>query len=290
MFYLTETKNLDEKTRSEFSGDFVELTSGVTRYEVSGPEDGEPLIFIHGFSVPYYLWDKNFSYMAKKGFRVVRYDLFGRGGSDRPNTPYNIELFRNQLKELLITLNLDKKPINICAVCMGSIIASDYICHNKKNIGKLALIGPAGIPGSIPNYNWMAKIPIWGDYLMQIWGDQELVSGLKKHLYRPELFPEYKDEYLHSLDFKGLKRALLSTNRNMNIDNALKLYSELNKLKKDICLIWGIEDRIVPIRLSAKLTETLAKATVKTVTEAGHVANYEQSQKVNKILLDFFSK
>ncbi len=288
MLYITETVELNKETRSKISGEFIELSAGVTRYEIAGPKNGQPIVFINGFSVPYYLWDHNFEYLAENGFRVIRYDLYGRGGSDRPNTTYNIELFRTQLSELIDHLVPKNKKVNISAICMGAILAADYCCENPSRVNKISLIGPAGLPGSLPNHNWLTKIPLWGDYLMQIWGDQELISGLKKHLFRFDLFPEYKEKYIQFMNFKGIKRALLSTNRNMNVDDTTKLYQKLAPLKKDILLIWGIEDAIVPIRLSEKLTSLIPKATFRSITDAGHLANYEKPEKANKMLMEFF--
>jgi pimeloyl-ACP methyl ester carboxylesterase len=54
-------------------------------------------VLIPGFSVPYVIWDPTFEDLVEKGFRVLRYDLFGRGYSDRPDAIYDLELFDRQL-------------------------------------------------------------------------------------------------------------------------------------------------------------------------------------------------
>ena len=57
--------------------------------------------FVHGFSVPYYLWDPVVTALTGAGFQTLRYDLFGRGFSDRPNVSYNADLYDHQLTDLL---------------------------------------------------------------------------------------------------------------------------------------------------------------------------------------------
>ena len=99
--YRDETAELNELTRKEASGSFVQLSDGVTHYELSNPEAQETVVLAHGFSVPYFIYDPTFAFLTHCGFRVVRYDLFGRGFSDRPNTHYNIDLFVRQLGDLL---------------------------------------------------------------------------------------------------------------------------------------------------------------------------------------------
>lgn len=37
---------------------------------------------MHGFSVPYYIWEPTFAALVQAGLRVLRYDLYGRGYSD----------------------------------------------------------------------------------------------------------------------------------------------------------------------------------------------------------------
>ncbi len=290
MFYLSETKKLNETTRATLNGEFIELSNGFTRYEEAGPENGPIIVLVHGFSVPYYIWEHNFYALAEAGFRVIRYDLFGRGGSDRPSVNYDMELFVKQLTELTEQLIPKNKTFNILCVCMGSIISAEFAKRYPNKVDKILMVGPAGIPGSLPANHWVTKIPIWGEYLMQLWGDQELVSSLKKHLYRFNLYPEYKEQYLMFMEFSGLKKALLSTIRSIHLEDMVNVYKEIGKQKHEFCLVWGIEDKIVPIRLSELMTEILPKATFHSITDAGHVANYEQPKKFNQIAIKFFNQ
>ncbi len=288
MFYLSETKTLNDNARSTLSGEFIELSNGYTRYEMAGPEKGPIIVLIHGFSVPYFLWDHNFYALADAGFRVIRYDLYGRGGSDRPTITYDLELYTKQLKELTEQLLPKNAKFSLMAVCMGSVIAANFVKQYPKKVEKLLMVGPAGIPGSVPAHTWITKIPMWGEYLMQLWGDQELISSLKKHLYRYNLYPEYKEHYLRFMEFIGLKKALLSTIRSIHLEDMMSLYKEIGKTNAEFCFIWGIEDKVVPIRLSELMTQAIPKATFRSITDAGHVANYEQPKKFNELAIKFF--
>jgi hypothetical protein len=51
--YRDETKELNEVTRREASGSFIQLSDGFTHYELSNPQAQETVVLIHGFSVPY---------------------------------------------------------------------------------------------------------------------------------------------------------------------------------------------------------------------------------------------
>ena len=153
MFFQSrdEIKDLNDETRRNAAGSFIELPDGVTHYELGGDESGERVVLIHGFSVPYFIYDPTFKFLTESGFHVLRYDLFGRGFSDRPAARYDIDLFLNQLTGLLDALRFastglstGSRPVNLIGLSLGGIIASAYTVYHPERVNKLVLIDPAG--------------------------------------------------------------------------------------------------------------------------------------------------
>src|ERR1700712_364259 len=101
-----EKKDLTDADRKGTSGKYIKLSAGTTHYELAGPDTGKVVILVHGFSVPYFIWDGTFEYLVKQGFRVLRYDMYGRGFSDRPDVVYNQSLYQTQLLDLINQLHL----------------------------------------------------------------------------------------------------------------------------------------------------------------------------------------
>ncbi len=62
--------DLTPETRKELPGSFVELTVGVTHYELSGDIDGRSVVLIHGNAAPYVTWDNTVGDLCDAGFRV----------------------------------------------------------------------------------------------------------------------------------------------------------------------------------------------------------------------------
>lgn len=91
-----EKKVLTTAERKNIDGKFIKLSQGITHYQLEGPENGEVVILVHGFSVPYYIWDGTYEFLVKNGYKVLRYDMYGRGYSDRPVTVYNKNLYNTQ--------------------------------------------------------------------------------------------------------------------------------------------------------------------------------------------------
>src|SRR5215813_9617396 len=92
-----EHLELDAATRGRLPGRFAKLSDGYTHYELGGPAEGRVVVLAAGFSVPYYIWDPTFAALTAGGFRVLRYDYYGRGYSDRPTIPFDDEMYVRQL-------------------------------------------------------------------------------------------------------------------------------------------------------------------------------------------------
>ena len=85
-----ERLELDDSVRRSAPGQFARLIDGYTHYEIGGPPDGQAVVLAAGATVPYYIWDPTFAALTGAGFRVLRYDYYGRGFSDRPEIPKRI--------------------------------------------------------------------------------------------------------------------------------------------------------------------------------------------------------
>ncbi|MCB0280698.1 MAG: alpha/beta fold hydrolase, partial [Calditrichaeota bacterium] len=101
LYYDMEHNELNSSSRTIAPGEFVLLPDGYTHYQESGNKDTTTVILVHGFSVPYYIWDNTFKSLVDSGFHVIRYDLFGRGYSDRPEAEYSYDFFADQLNHLI---------------------------------------------------------------------------------------------------------------------------------------------------------------------------------------------
>ncbi len=284
-----ESQVLDKETRFSAPGQFVDLPDGVVHYEVAGPSDAQTVVLVHGFSVPYYIWDPTFKALVEAGFRVLRYDLYGRGYSDRPDTVYDHELFDRQLLNLLSTLGIDQ-PVDVLGLSMGGAIAVVFTDQHPDLVRKLCLIDPAGLPFKRPFAAKLLEAPMLGEWIMSLFGDRILVAGLKDDFYESKRFPEYMEQYRMQMQYAGFKRALLSTIRSGLLAGATEAYAGVGRQDRPVMLIWGRNDQIVPFELSGKVRELIPRVEFHAIDEAGHIPHYEQSELVNALLLEFLAK
>lgn len=285
---LSEIKELNDSTRKTAGGSFIALPDGFTHYELGGPANGKTVVFVHGFSVPYFIFDITFEFLVKSGFRVLRYDLFGRGFSDRPQVKYDIHLFVNQLKDLIDALEL--KDVSLIGLSMGGPITASFISQCSDKVSKHILIDPAGVQRTVLGWLEAAKLPIVGELALGLFGSDNMVKSIASDLFDPNLVEHFQNQYKVQMQYKGFKRAILSTLRNGMLKSFYKTYIHVGQLQKPTLLFWGEKDNTTPFENSKILLKALPHAEFHAIENCGHIPHYEKPEIVNPILLEFLSK
>jgi pimeloyl-ACP methyl ester carboxylesterase len=288
--YRDETQELNDLTRREASGSFIQLSDGVTHYELSNQKAENTVVLVHGFSVPYFIYDPTFEFLTQAGFRVLRYDLFGRGFSDRPETPYNIDLFVRQLGDLLDALR-STRPVTLVGLSTGGPITAAFTALHPERVNKLVLIDPIGAkPLPILPVLEVAALPIVGETIIGLLGSEGMVKNIASDFFEREPVEKFQSQYLAQMHFKGFKRAILSTIRNHMLGSFIDYYQRVGKLDKPVLLFWGRNDTTVPFKHSDTLRRAIPKIEFHAIEDCGHIPHFEKPEEVNPILLEFLRK
>ena len=271
---------------SAISGTFLQLPAGRTWYELAGPANGKPVVFVNGYSIPHYLWDHNFAALAEAGFRVLRFDHFGRGWSDRPDVTNDDDLFDRQIVDLLDALNIRGK---VCLVgsSMGGIVAANFADRHPERVERLVLIDPAGMMPRPRLPKSLLLMPIIGELVMRLTSDDTLAANMADDLLYPHLSPEYVGNYKPQMKIPGFKRAILSTYRCGLLFDRRAVYERLGRTGLPILLVWGDHDNVIPLNVGREILKLLPKARWRVIEETGHVPHYEVPGVVNPMLIDF---
>lgn len=281
-----ETQVLDANARASAPGQFVELTDGFTHYELAGPPEKTAVVLIHGFSVPYFIWEPTFAGLADAGFRVLRYDLFGRGYSDRPGVVYDRTLYERQLLELLDALHLGDS-VDLVGLSMGGAIAVGFSARHPARVRKLALIDPAGMPQPGAAVQKLLLVPLLGEWLFDRFAEKLIVAGLAKDFYVQANLAAFEARYRVQMQYRGFKRALLSTLRHGPLGQMAGAYREVGRQGRPVLLIWGRDDRTVPFAVSERVCAAIPHVEFHPIDHAGHIPHYEQPEVVTPILAEF---
>ncbi|MFT4572181.1 MAG: pimeloyl-ACP methyl ester carboxylesterase [Hyphomicrobiaceae bacterium] len=278
---------LDEAARAGHSGRYLPLHHGVTHYDVTGPENGDLVVFVHGFSSPAFVWGRIPHLLGKAGYRTVRYDLYGRGLSDRPDLTYDFDLYQSQLIDLLNALRVGR-PFHLVGLSMGGAIAVDYAASFPDRVASLTLIDPAGFPMDTPVAASLMRAPWLGEYLMKLLGDNALLGAISHSVADQSLVPELTKKFRNQLRWKGTKRALLSTLRHTELEGMAERFRVVGGHRIPTLLFWGTEDQVIPLRNSVLVQSAIPHARLVRVEGAGHLPHYEQPGLVATSMKHFF--
>lgn len=279
-----ETEVLNPENRKEAPGEFISLENGITHYEAFRKDSAQTVLLVHGFSVPNYIWDPTFKALKENGFQVIRFDLFGRGYSDRPDVIYNSELFTQQIADLLFALKIDK-PIDIIGISMGGPIVSEFTNLYPEKVRKVVLIAPLNEAKNISVLN----VPIIWEYLLNVYFAPALSNSQLEDFSKPEEHSEWPDKFKPQMKYKGFKRALLSTLRNFINEDKMPVYVNLGKQNKEVLLIWGEDDITAPFEGNARIREVI-DCDFLNIKEAGHLPHLEHPELVHSRIIRFLNE
>jgi pimeloyl-ACP methyl ester carboxylesterase len=270
-----ERLDLDESVRRATPGQFARLTDGYTHYEVGGPPAAPVVVLAAGFSVPYYIWDPTFKALTDAGFRVVRYDYFGRGFSDRPDTPYTQAFYVRQLTELLQATGMTG-TIDLVGLSLGAAVTTSFADAYPDRVRSLIYVDPAfRTPGPPPPF---ASTPLLWD-LLTVLGDQRTWADDQKYdFHHPERFPDWPERYRVQMRYRGFRRARLSElTANAAVDQTEEI-ERVGRHPRSVLVIWGKQDLSAPFESSDALLDAMPRARLVAVDDAGHLPQWEQPE------------
>ena len=114
---------------------YVKVNDIQMYYEIHG--DGEPLVLIVGLGTDISEWEGIIHGLAKK-YKVLAFDNRGAGRTDKPDTPYSIEMMAHDTAGLMQTLGIQQA--HILGISMGGRIALALALRHSKIVKKLVLV------------------------------------------------------------------------------------------------------------------------------------------------------
>ena len=277
-------KPVDASFRNAAPGRFTTLSQGVTHYDWIGPETGPVAICVHGLTTPSYVWRGVAQGLADDGYRVLIYDLYGRGYSDRPAGLQDRAFFLRQLDDLLNDQDVNGKFV-LLGHSMGGAIATHFAAAHPARIAQLILVTPAGIMLSIDRLTrFIVSTPVIGDWLMYAFYPRQLRAYTEAERNLPTSVPDITDMQQAELDRKGFVPAVLSSMRGFLIRPLRTEHESLRAAGVPVRAIWGRLDPVIPISAKDRLAEWNPDAQQHVVDAGGHGLPYTDTEEILRFL------
>ena len=234
---------------------------------------GEALLLIHGMAGSSATWRAVLPELSKK-YRVVAPDLFGHGESAKPRGDYSLGAFAAWLRDLLDELGITRATV--VGQSLGGGVAMQFTYQHRDYCERLVLISSGGLG---PDLSWILRLlsapgaelvlpvvaPASAERRQQA-GSWLTSAGI--HSPRAgEIWNAYS-----SLSDGQSRQAFLRTLRSV-VDYRGQAVSAVNKLHLSsglpTLLIWGDQDRIIPVAHGYAAHDALPKSRLKCSPASG---------------------
>ena len=252
-------------------------------------EGSETVVMLHGSGPGASGWanfNRNIEPLVAAGYRVILMDCPGWSKSDSiVCTGSRSDLNARVLKGLVDALDLDR--VHILGNSMGGHSAVAFALANPQRVGKLVLMG-GGTGGMSP----FVPMPTEGIKLLQGLYREPSIDNLKKMMnvfvfdtsdLTEELFQARLDNMLNRRDHLENFVKSLAANPKQFPDFSPRLA----EIKAQTLIIWGSNDRFVPMDTGLRLLAGLPNAELHVFNRCGHWAQWEHADKFNRMVLDF---
>lgn len=258
----------------------VKVNGVALHYEITG--QGEPLILIEGLGTATWLWWKQVPELSRH-FRVIAYDLRGSGWSDKPDEPYSIPMFADDLAGLMDALRI--KTAHVLGISLGGFVAQEFALRYPERVKRLILCSTStGGPNAIP-----PSADILVALMTPVAGQNDLRARIVL-----SLSPAYAAAHPEDVDKMiawRLDNPQPAHAYNRQLMSAVGWESEgrLAQITMPTLVMAGSEDRVVPPANADILAAGIPHAEKVILQGAGHLINVERAAEFNKEVIRFLT-
>ncbi|MHA2429790.1 MAG: alpha/beta fold hydrolase [Promethearchaeota archaeon] len=279
------------------SEEFAEVNGINICYEIHGK--GYPIILVHGFGNKKEHWRAQVEDLSNY-FKVIRFDNRGAGKSERPDGPYSMELYADDINALMDYLEIEKA--HIIGHSLGGMIVQNFILKYPHRTNKVILINTLsgitlpGVPNekgiemyrtnAITSLKELMKDPInkflesaKRSYSRSFW--KLMVDNPKKKFHGiwsvEDLVQEKLDNPTTVKDINNQVEALKTHS----------VYEKLHLIKNEVLILAAEKDKTCTTTMNEKTHELIPNSKLIIIEKAAHQSILEKAPEVNKLIIEF---
>ncbi len=257
------------------------------------PGDGRPvLLVVHGIAGSSATWRSVLPALAEQ-YTVVAPDLLGHGRSDKPAQDYSLGAHANLLRDVLVTLDVERATV--IGHSLGGGVAMQLAYQHPERCERLVLVSSGGLG---PEVSWLLRaLTLPGaEYLMPVLVPpivRDAGNAIGRRLRRFGYdAPRVEQEWaaFSSLAEAGNRLSFVRTLRAV-VGPGGQTVSALDKLylaqHLPTLIVWGERDRMIPVRHAHAAHEALTGSRLVLFEGAGHFPHAEEPHRFVEVLTDF---
>jgi pimeloyl-ACP methyl ester carboxylesterase len=278
-------------------------TNGVALHAVTaGPEDGDPVVLLHGFPEFWYAWHRQIPALADAGYRVVAPDMRGYNCSDKPEgvAAYHVDELVGDVAGLVGAF--DRESAHVVGHDWGGLVAWQTAIDRPDIVDHLTILNaphPSAYERALRSslsqlrkswYVGFFQLPVLPELSLGT-NDFDFVDRvLAESTVRPDAFTETDiGYYKRALARPGARTAALNYYRAIARRNAKLTLTRGGvgdlPVRAPTLLIWGEQDQALDVSLTENLDQWVPDIRVDRLPDASHWVQFDAPERVSDLLL-----
>ncbi len=263
---------------------YAEIGDGLrVHYHAVGPEDGPPLVFLHG-SGPgasgYSNFQDNFRCFGDAGFRTYVPDALGYGRSSMPaDAQYHLDYLVDGTRRWLDAIGVQRA--SFIGNSMGGAMAIRFALLHPERVDKLVLMAPGGLEAR-EVYLGMRGIR---RMIKAFFSPEGITRESMRRVFELQLYDgslvtdQIIEERFQIAELQP--KAVMATSK---VPNQAE---RLGELACPVFAWWGLDDQFCPVSGADTILRSVKGARVMSLAQCGHWVMVEHRDVFNRLTLDF---
>ena len=254
---------------------------------------GPALLLLHGLGCDHTTWLPVIQALSRR-YTVIAPDLLGHGLSDKPRADYSVGGYANGMRDLLTVLGIDK--VTVVGHSLGGGVAMQFAYQFPERTERMILVAPGGMGPEVTRAIRAITLPGFNSVMgvVTLPGLRHLTTAYLRALCATGLAATRDlDEVADIIDsFRDVKaRTAIRHVVSAVVDWRGQIVTMADRAyltaAMPMCVIWGTEDHVIPVRHAGHAAEMAPGCTVEVIANAGHFPHKDHPQRFVKIVNDF---
>jgi 3-oxoadipate enol-lactonase len=246
--------------------------------QLSGAEQAPLLVLSHSLASSGIMWEQQMQALVA-GYRVLRYDTRGHGGSDAPAGPYTLDELGDDVVAMLDVLDIER--VHWVGLSMGGMIGQNLALRYPERLSSLVLCDTTSRIPEEARSMWDDRIAV-----AEKNGMEPLCGETMERWFTPPFLEENGPE------LKSIREQFLGTPTSGYVGccqaiRELDYTERLAGLTLPVQLIVGADDPSAPPEASRTIQRMVSGASLTVIDNGSHLCNVEQPAAFNRALLGF---
>jgi pimeloyl-ACP methyl ester carboxylesterase len=269
----------------------VDLPAGTIHYETHGPEDGHPVVFVHGFAMGASLWRPLADQLAQQGFRCYAptWPLGAHPEALRPGADRTMTGVADTVADFLAALDLDN--VLLVGNDTGGLVCQIVAGTHPDRIGRLVLTACDAFEHFPPPVLRPMILAARSRIAFRLVAQSLRLAAVRKQTFGPlahadidHLVREWTAPALHDPAVaEDLRAFTASLHRQTSLDAAARL----GGFAKPALIAWSADDAFFPAGDARRLADVLPDARLHVIERARTFSMLDQPGELAALITDF---